>query len=127
MSSITGHLVNQCHRYQFSKYPQTSLRVISYKVGKFEFPDFNLTPSKAALKDEKSLKKLKKKKSRTCPNTPDIKIPENFMSQPASPVTTSFPTTLLVEKAWVNILLKINQMKFLDLTGMHCTMSERGL
>ena len=108
--------MNQCNRYQFSKYPQTSLKVISYKASKFEFKDnsssLSLTPSKAALEDEKSLKKSKKKKkSKTGPNTPDIKIPKSFMSEPASPVagtsSSSFPTTLLVEKA----IKKLNKKK----------------
>ena len=112
---MTGHTVEQCNRYRFSKYPQTSLKVISYKSNKFEFGNksssLGLTPSKAAIEDEKSLKKSKKKKkSKTCPNTPDIKIPKNFMSEPASPVTgssSSFPTTLLVEKA----ITKLNKKK----------------
>ena len=108
--------MNQCNRYQFSKYPQTSLKVISYKASKFEFKDNSsllaLTPSRAALEDEKSLKKSKKKKkSKTGPNTPDIKIPISFMSEPASPVagtsSSSFPTTLLVEKA----IKKLNKKK----------------
>ena len=112
---ITGHPSEQCNRYQFSKYPLTSVKVISYKSSKFEFRDnsssLSLTPSKAALEDEKSLKKSKKKKkSKTCPNTPDIKIPKNFMSEPSSPVigsSSSFPTTLLVEKA----ITKLNKKK----------------
>ena len=99
--------MDQCNRYQFSKYPKTSSKVVTYKSEKFEFRDnsssLSLTPSRAAVEDERSLiKSKKKKKNKTCPNTPDIKIPKNFMSEPGSPVVgdvRSFPTTLLVEKA----------------------------
>merc|ERR1712025_180233 len=80
-------------------------RVISYKSNNFETQmqsdSLNLGQSKAALKEEKLVKKLKKKRSKTCPNTPDIRIPDDFLSEPSSPATrpNAFPTTLLVEKA----------------------------
>ena len=100
-----GHLVDKCNRFMFSKYPQTPLRVISYKSNNFETQmqsdSLNLGQSKAALKEEKLVAKLKKKRSKTCPNTPDIRIPDDFLSEPSSPATrpNAFPTTLLVEKA----------------------------
>ena len=95
--------MEDCNRYLFSKYPRTSLRVVSYKPAKHDFGDaLRLAPSKAAVQEEDSVKKLKqkkKKKAKSCPNTPDIKIPENFMSEPNSPWKSSFPSSPLVEKA----------------------------
>ena len=98
-----GHSVEHCNRYRFSKYPPTTLRVISYKQNKINFDSETLKPSAAALEEEESLNKpkKKKKKSKSCPGTPDLRIPDDFMSEPSSPVTrkSAFPTTLLVDKA----------------------------
>ena len=57
-----GHSVEHCNRYRFSKYPPTTLRVISYKQNKFNFDSETLKPSAAALEEEESLNKPKKKK-----------------------------------------------------------------
>ena len=91
-----GHLVTDCHSYRSFKYPNTSLRVISYKPDAW-LMDNNPPQTEAAGTDKK--KKKNKKKSQSCPSTPKTKE-VSFQSEPSSPAHSQvFPTTLLVEKA----------------------------
>ena len=99
-----GHLADTCHKFRYSKHPTTSLRVISYNPVKHEnLPDQGLTPSAAVRDEEEEVGKSKKKKKvKTCPNTPDLVLPQHgFSSQPASPLhTTSFLSSVFIaEKA----------------------------
>jgi len=80
--------VTDCHGYRASKYPNTSLRVISYQ------PDFTL--EQVGSEADGTEKRKKKKKSKSCPPTPRTGEEVDYQSEPARPV---FPSSLLVEKA----------------------------
>jgi len=101
-----GHILDNCKSYSYSKYPPTSLRVVSYKKPKVtEFEDYIPSQSKKARREEKLLKRKYEKnllkKNKTCPNSPAHFVPLSFNSEPASPRVreNAFPTSLLVEKA----------------------------
>jgi len=113
-----GHMRDDCRSYSYSKYPPSTLRVVSYRQPKIsEFPEDMPTQSKKARREEKLLKRKEKKnllkRNKTCPNSPVVLTP-GFISEPASPGEeedvrdNAFPTTLLVEKA-VKKLGKINK------------------
>ena len=90
-----GHLVTDCHSYRPFKYPNTQLRVLSYKPDSWQL-DNNPPQTEAGGTDKK---KKKKKKSQSCPSTPKTQE-VSFQSQPSSPARSQvFPSTLLVEKA----------------------------
>ena len=90
-----GHNVSDCYGYKFSKYPNTSLRVISYE------PDSHhqFLESESPSQLQAQPKTVKKKKSKSCPSTPSAKEDCGFQSEPVTPVHRGFPSTLLVEKA----------------------------
>eukprot|EP00092_Neocalanus_flemingeri_P006884 GFUD01007431.1.p1 GENE.GFUD01007431.1~~GFUD01007431.1.p1 ORF type:complete len:797 (-),score=229.86 GFUD01007431.1:137-2527(-) len=106
-----GHVLDNCRNYSYSKYPPTSLRVVSYKQPKItEFEDYIPSQSKKARREEKLLERKHEKKllkkNKTCPNSPAVCekpsfIESCFNSEPASPGVreNAFPTSLLVEKA----------------------------
>merc|ERR1712179_15419 len=104
-----GHMGDDCRSYSYSKYPPSTLRVVSYRQPKIsEFPEDMPTQSKKARREEKLLKRKEKKnllkRNKTCPNSPAVLTP-GFISEPASPGEeedvrdNAFPTTLLVGKA----------------------------
>merc|ERR1719233_1443663 len=113
-----GHMRDDCRSYSYSKYPPSTLRVVSYRQPKIsEFPEDIPSQSKKARREEKLLKRKHEKKllkkNQTCPNSPAVHETPGFLSEPASPPGAevrehAFPTTLLVEKA-VKKLLKKNQ------------------
>ena len=89
-----GHLVTDCYGYKASKYPNTRLRVVSYEPDTHhQFLDQSQAPA------EQSVKMSKKKKSRSTPSTPKVTNLLDSRSEPASPVHSGFPSSLLVEKA----------------------------
>jgi len=101
-----GHVLDYCRSYSYSKYPPTTLRVVSYKQPKVaEFEDYIPSPSKKARREERLLQKKHEKKllkkNKTCPNSPATFGAPSFNSEPASPGVRehAFPTSLLVEKA----------------------------
>jgi len=103
-----GHVLDNCRSYSYSKYPPTTLRVVSYSQPKVsEFQDVVLSQSKKARREEKLLKRKHEKKllrkNQTCPNSPAIFEAASFNSEPASPGPDvrehAFPTSLLVENA----------------------------
>jgi len=112
-----GHMRDECRSYSYSKYPPSTLRVVSYRQPKIsEFPEDMPSQSKKARREEKLLKRKEKKnllkRNKTCPNSPAVLTP-GFISEPASPGEedvreNAFPTTLLVEKA-VKKLGKMNK------------------
>jgi len=112
-----GHIKDNCRSYSYSKYPPSTLRVVSYKQPKLsEFPEDIPSQSKKARREEKLLKRKHEKKllkkNQTCPNSPAVHETPGFLSEPASPGAEvrehAFPTTLLVEKA-VKKLGKLNK------------------
>ena len=90
-----GHNVSDCYGYKFSKYPNTSLRVISYEPDSHHQFLESESPSQLQAQPET----VKKKKSKSCPSTPSAKEDCGFQSEPVTPVHRGFPSTLLVEKA----------------------------
>jgi len=83
-----GHLQEVCHRPRYSKYPPTSLKVVSYAQPKVLGGE---------EREEGSPKPKKKKMSKSCPNSPHPSSSTtltDFSSQPASPIS-NFPSFLM--------------------------------
>jgi len=83
-----------CRKYIYSKFPVTSLRVVSYSQ-----PRVLGQEVEGETKDHKS--RMGKLSSKSCPGSPALGTSSPFSrSAPASPRrSTGFPSTLLVEKA----------------------------
>jgi len=103
-----GHTKDDCRGYIYSKYPPSTVRVVSYRQPRVsEFPEDIPIQSKKARREDKLLKRKHEKnllrKNKTCPNSPAVFDTDGFISEPASPGEdvreNAFPTTLLVEKA----------------------------
>jgi len=81
-----GHLQEVCHRPRYSKYPPTSLKVVSY------------AQPKVLGVEEGSPKPKKKKMSKSCPTSPHSSsstiLTDFSRSQPASP-SSNFPSFLM--------------------------------
>merc|ERR1712106_627119 len=114
-----GHVMDTCRSYIYSKYPPSTLRVVSYgqpRKSEFTEADYNPSQSKKARREEKLLKRKHEKKllkkNQTCPNSPAVFETPGFISEPASPGVDvrdhAFPTSLLMEKA-VKKLGKMNK------------------
>jgi len=82
-----GHLQEACHRPRYSKYPPTSLKVVSYAQPKVVGGEEG---------EEGTPKAKKKKMSKSCPTSPhpSSSTLTDFSSQPASPIS-NFPSFLM--------------------------------
>jgi len=96
-----GHSLDNCQRYRYSKYPPTSVRVISYgNPLETEVDDYGDVHQK-----KRKGGKNKKERSMTCPNSPVHSRVKSYRSEPSSPYNTrevgdiSPIKSCLVEKA----------------------------
>jgi len=82
-----GHLQEACHRPKYSRYPPTSLKVVSYAQPKVLGGEEG---------EEGTPKPKKKKMSKSCPTSPhpSSSTLTDFSSQPASPIS-NFPSFLV--------------------------------